>query len=86
MWAVGVISYFLITGEYPFVGDEISPVNEQITEEDPHWNIITVKGFSKHSQDLIKKLLHKVPAKRYSTAQALAHPWFKLAESRMALG
>jgi len=39
----------MLTQEFPFQGDEISPLSEQVVEEDPHWNTIIVRGHSKHS-------------------------------------
>ncbi|XP_043960424.1 death-associated protein kinase 2a [Gambusia affinis] len=77
MWSVGVITYILLSGASPFLGEtkqdtlgNISAVNYEFDEE-----------FFGHTSDLAKKfisqLLEKDKRKRLTIQDALNHPWIK---------
>ncbi|KAJ0001740.1 hypothetical protein NQD34_001536 [Periophthalmus magnuspinnatus] len=82
MWSIGVITYILLSGASPFLGetkqdtlDNITAVNYEFDEE-----------FFCHTSDLAKKfisqLLEKDKQKRLTIQEALNHPWIKSNENK----
>eukprot|EP01117_Protostelium_nocturnum_P000433 TRINITY_DN104_c0_g1_i1.p1 TRINITY_DN104_c0_g1~~TRINITY_DN104_c0_g1_i1.p1 ORF type:complete len:261 (-),score=90.04 TRINITY_DN104_c0_g1_i1:169-951(-) len=75
MWSVGVITYFLLAGFPPFMGEKLTDIVEQILEADfsfpaPYWDEV-----SDVAKDFISKLLVIDPRARATADQALKHPW-----------
>ncbi|XP_051994859.1 serine/threonine-protein kinase 17A-like [Xyrauchen texanus] len=75
MWSIGVLTYVMLTGESPFLGDNkqvtflnISQVNLDYSEE-------VFQGISDLAVDFIQSLLIKNPKKRATAEQCLCHPW-----------
>ncbi|XP_061102061.1 death-associated protein kinase 3-like isoform X1 [Conger conger] len=82
MWSIGVITYILLSGASPFLGDtkqetlaNISAMNYEFDEE-----------FFSHTSELaksfIRQLLEKDVRKRLTIQDALNHPWIKCNEHR----
>lgn len=79
IWAIGVISYILLSGRPPFgnaAGQE-QKVYERIKKADfhfsgPEWNVI-----SDQAKDFIKHLLVIDMSQRPTATQALSHPWLQ---------
>ncbi|KAK1151394.1 hypothetical protein AOXY_G32609 [Acipenser oxyrinchus oxyrinchus] len=74
-WAVGVIAYILLCGYPPFYDENDMELYKQIVKaeyefDSPYWDDI-----SDSAKDFISHLLQKDPGKRYSSEQALQHPW-----------
>jgi calcium/calmodulin-dependent protein kinase I len=75
LWGIGVILYILLCGFPPFYGDNDDEVYDKIVAGNwrflsPYWD-----GVSDSAKDLITNLLVLDPTKRFTAAQALAHPW-----------
>ncbi|NWX44445.1 DAPK3 kinase, partial [Steatornis caripensis] len=77
MWSIGVITYILLSGASPFLGEtkqetltNISAVNYDFDEE-------YFSNTSELAKDFIRRLLVKDPKKRMTIAQSLEHPWIK---------
>lgn len=71
IYAIGVIVYEMVTGRPPFQGVNEHDVLERIKNEEP----VPPSGLVKIPRDLetiCLKCLHKVPSRRYATAQELA--------------
>ncbi|XP_038640146.1 death-associated protein kinase 2 isoform X1 [Scyliorhinus canicula] len=75
MWSIGVITYILLSGASPFLGDtkqetlaNISAMNYDFDEE-------FFSHTSELAKDFIKKLLVKDTRKRLNIKDALSHPW-----------
>uniref|UniRef100_A0A3B4AYE4 non-specific serine/threonine protein kinase n=1 Tax=Periophthalmus magnuspinnatus TaxID=409849 RepID=A0A3B4AYE4_9GOBI len=77
MWSIGVITYILLSGASPFLGetkqdtlDNITAVNYEFDEE-----------FFCHTSDLAKKFISQLlekDKKRLTIQEALNHPWIKV--------
>ncbi|XP_026058544.1 death-associated protein kinase 2 isoform X2 [Carassius auratus] len=77
MWSIGVITYILLSGASPFLGDSkqetlanISAVNFEFDEE-------FFGSTSELAKSFIKQLLVKDTRKRLKIQDALNHPWIK---------
>ncbi|KAJ8417627.1 hypothetical protein AAFF_G00224700 [Aldrovandia affinis] len=85
MWSIGVITYILLSGASPFLGDtkletlaNISAMSYEFDEE-----------FFSHTSELaksfIQQLLEKNTRKRLTIQDALNHPWIKPSNPKQAL-
>ncbi|XP_029952792.1 death-associated protein kinase 2 isoform X2 [Salarias fasciatus] len=77
MWSIGVITYILLSGASPFLGDtkqetlgNISAMNYEFDEE-------LFSNTSELAKSFIKQLLEKDTRKRMTIQDALNHPWIK---------
>uniref|UniRef100_A0A669E370 non-specific serine/threonine protein kinase n=1 Tax=Oreochromis niloticus TaxID=8128 RepID=A0A669E370_ORENI len=85
MWSIGVITYILLSGASPFLGDtkqetlaNISGVNYEFDEE-------FFSSTSELAKNFIRGLLEKETRKRLTIQDALNHPWIKPLNPRQAL-
>ncbi|XP_072453059.1 death-associated protein kinase 1 isoform X2 [Notamacropus eugenii] len=85
MWSIGVITYILLSGTSPFLGDtkqetlaNVSAVNYEFEEE-------FFNNTSALAKDFIRRLLVKDPKKRMTIQDSLQHPWIKPKDSQQAL-
>ena len=79
LWAVGVMTYMLLSGNPPFNGrNEIEVFNKircvDYEFPDKHWSYI-----SSEAKDFIFKMLQPNPDRRLSPEQALSHKWLSVA-------
>ncbi|CAL8261919.1 unnamed protein product [Merluccius merluccius] len=77
MWSIGVITYILLSGASPFLGDtkqetlgNISAMNYDFDEE-------FFSTTSELAKSFIRQLLEKDTRKRMTIQDALNHPWIK---------
>ncbi|XP_077200720.1 death-associated protein kinase 1 [Paroedura picta] len=77
MWSIGVITYILLSGASPFLGEtkqetlaNVSAVNYDFEEE-------FFSNTSALAKDFIRRLLVKDPKKRMTIQDSLQHPWIK---------
>ncbi|XP_036390941.1 death-associated protein kinase 2-like isoform X2 [Megalops cyprinoides] len=85
MWSIGVITYILLSGASPFLGESkqetlgnISAMNYEFDEE-------FFSRTSELAKSFIRQLLEKDKRKRLTIEDALNHPWIKPANPRQAL-
>uniref|UniRef100_A0A8K9Y3A0 Calcium/calmodulin-dependent protein kinase IGa n=1 Tax=Oncorhynchus mykiss TaxID=8022 RepID=A0A8K9Y3A0_ONCMY len=74
-WSIGVITYILLCGYPPFFEDNETRLFAKIMRADyafhsPFWDDI-----SESAKDFIRNMMQKHPNKRFTTEQALRHPW-----------
>ncbi|KAL6483389.1 hypothetical protein MHYP_G00082610 [Metynnis hypsauchen] len=74
-WSIGVITYILLCGYPPFYEDSESLLFSKIKKaeyefDSPFWDDI-----SESAKDFVRNLIQKDPELRYTTEQALKHPW-----------
>ena len=75
MWSVGVLTYVLLTGLSPFLGDDINETYVNITTEKYSFDEPEFNHISGHAKEFIKLLLVTDHEKRMSAAASLYHPW-----------
>lgn len=76
MWAIGVITYFLLCGYTPFDRDTTMEEMQAIINADYKFEpAMYWEGVSESAKDFINKLLTIDPTKRLTAKQALEHPW-----------
>ncbi|XP_006898936.1 PREDICTED: death-associated protein kinase 1 isoform X2 [Elephantulus edwardii] len=85
MWSIGVITYILLSGASPFLGDtkqetlaNVSAVNYEFEDE-------YFSGTSALAKDFIRRLLVKDPKKRMTVKDSLQHPWIKPKDTQQVL-
>ncbi|XP_022618933.1 calcium/calmodulin-dependent protein kinase type 1D-like [Seriola dumerili] len=74
-WSIGVITYILLCGYPPFYEESETRLFSKIMKaqyefDSPFWDDI-----SESAKDFIRNMMQKNPSMRYSTDQALRHPW-----------
>nr|XP_061831148.1 death-associated protein kinase 3-like isoform X3 [Nerophis lumbriciformis] len=82
MWSIGVITYILLSGASPFLGEtkqdtlrNISAVNYDFDEE-------FFCNTSELAKNFISRLLERDKKKRLTIQDALNHPWIKVMSNR----
>ncbi|XP_037109934.1 death-associated protein kinase 2 isoform X2 [Syngnathus acus] len=85
MWSIGVITYVLLSGASPFLGEtkqetlgNISAMSYQFDEE-------FFNNTSELAKSFIRQLLVKDTRKRMNIQEALNHPWIKPHNTRQAM-
>ncbi|XP_047439271.1 calcium/calmodulin-dependent protein kinase type 1D-like [Mugil cephalus] len=74
-WSIGVITYILLCGYPPFFEENETRLYSKIMRAEyafhsPFWDDI-----SESAKDFIRNMMEKNPTKRFTTEQALRHPW-----------
>uniref|UniRef100_A0A8C6PVS1 Calcium/calmodulin-dependent protein kinase IGb n=1 Tax=Nothobranchius furzeri TaxID=105023 RepID=A0A8C6PVS1_NOTFU len=74
-WSIGVITYILLCGYPPFYEENETRLFSKIMKaqydfDSPFWDDI-----SESAKDFIRNMMQKNPSMRYTTEQALRHPW-----------
>uniref|UniRef100_A0A8C5KJK0 Myosin light chain kinase family, member 4 n=1 Tax=Jaculus jaculus TaxID=51337 RepID=A0A8C5KJK0_JACJA len=75
MWSVGVITYMLLSGLSPFLGDSDAETLSNVLA--CRWDLEEeeFQDVSEEAREFISKLLIKEKSWRISASQALGHPW-----------
>uniref|UniRef100_A0A3P9LTU5 Calcium/calmodulin-dependent protein kinase IGa n=1 Tax=Oryzias latipes TaxID=8090 RepID=A0A3P9LTU5_ORYLA len=74
-WSIGVIAYILLCGYPPFFEENETRLFSKIMRAEyafhsPFWDDI-----SESAKDFVRNMMEKNPLKRFTTEQALRHPW-----------
>uniref|UniRef100_UPI00358E46A6 death-associated protein kinase 1-like n=1 Tax=Myxine glutinosa TaxID=7769 RepID=UPI00358E46A6 len=85
MWSIGVITYVLLSGASPFLGDDKQETLTNISAVDYAFDEEYFDQTSDLAKDFIQKLLVKDPRKRMTVEECLAHPWIKPKDTTQAL-
>ncbi|NXP40680.1 KPSH1 kinase, partial [Leiothrix lutea] len=75
MWALGVISYILLSGTMPFEDDNRTRLYRQILKGKYSYSGEPWPSVSNLAKDFIDRLLTVDPSDRMTALQALKHPW-----------
>eukprot|EP00298_Acanthocystis_sp_HF-20_P010681 c18988_g1_i1.p1 GENE.c18988_g1_i1~~c18988_g1_i1.p1 ORF type:complete len:160 (+),score=44.30 c18988_g1_i1:102-581(+) len=79
MWAVGVITYFLLCGEFPFFDDNRDVMFKKILMG--HYSFPENTNefhLSDTAKDFIRRILVTNPSTRMTASQALKHEWLQI--------
>ncbi|KAK4307744.1 hypothetical protein Pmani_020514 [Petrolisthes manimaculis] len=77
MWAIGVITYILVSGSSPFLGDSQQETFNNVTAVDYTFDTQYFSGTSDLAKDFICRLLVKDVRKRMTAKESLSHPWIQ---------
>ncbi|XP_025064169.1 death-associated protein kinase 2 isoform X2 [Alligator sinensis] len=75
MWSIGVITYILLSGASPFLGENKQETLANITAVNYEFDEEFFSHTSDLAKDFIQKLLVKDTRKRLTIQEALSHPW-----------
>lgn len=75
IWAIGVITYFLLCGYTPFDRDSNFDEMQAIIRGDYSFPTEYWRGVSAVAQEFIRRCLTVDPKTRMTAAEALGHPW-----------
>uniref|UniRef100_A0A3B3R4J7 non-specific serine/threonine protein kinase n=1 Tax=Paramormyrops kingsleyae TaxID=1676925 RepID=A0A3B3R4J7_9TELE len=75
MWSIGVLTYVMLTGSSPFLGDNKQETFLNISQGNADYSQDVFEGVSSLAIDFIKTLLVQDPRERPSAEDCLAHPW-----------
>jgi calcium/calmodulin-dependent protein kinase I len=73
MWSVGVVTFILLTGGFPFYDKDSSVTIRKIQKVDYEWD--ESEDVSPQGKAFIAGLLTRDPEKRFTAEQALKHTW-----------
>nr|XP_033776931.1 death-associated protein kinase 2 isoform X1 [Geotrypetes seraphini] len=82
MWSIGVITYILLSGASPFLGESKQETLANITAVNYEFDEEFFSHTSELAKDFIRKLLVKDTRKRFTIQQALSHPWITTHQSK----
>lgn len=85
MWSVGVITYILLSGASPFLGDNKQETLANVSAVDYTFDEEFFSNTSVLAKDFIARLLVKDPKKRMTIQDSLQHPWIKPKDTQQAL-
>uniref|UniRef100_A0A8C4RQU1 Myosin light chain kinase family member 4 n=1 Tax=Erpetoichthys calabaricus TaxID=27687 RepID=A0A8C4RQU1_ERPCA len=75
MWSLGVITYMLLSGLSPFLGENDNETLNNILSCRWDFEEEEFKNVSEEAKDFIRKLLIKDKSWRISATESLKHPW-----------
>lgn len=85
MWSVGVITYILLSGASPFLGDNKQETLANVSAVDYTFDEEFFSNTSVLAKDFIARLLVKDPKKRMTIQDSLQHPWIKPKDTQQVL-
>lgn len=77
MWAIGVMTFYMMAGEYPFTGATTEAVRRAICKGRCSFSTGRLALFPL-LRDFLGRLLVRNPHKRMTAREALKHPWIKV--------
>ncbi|KAI0160325.1 Pkinase-domain-containing protein [Xylariaceae sp. FL1272] len=75
MWSMGVITYTLLCGYSPFRSENLQDLIDECSTANVVFHERYWRDVSDDAKDFILKLLRPVPEDRWTSTQALKHPW-----------
>ncbi|NXO95357.1 MYLK2 kinase, partial [Certhia brachydactyla] len=75
MWSMGVITYMLLSGLSPFLGDDDTETLNNVLSANWYFDEETFESVSNEAKDFVSNLIIKDKSARMSADQCLQHPW-----------
>ncbi|XP_069507101.1 myosin light chain kinase 2, skeletal/cardiac muscle isoform X2 [Ambystoma mexicanum] len=75
MWSLGVITYMMLSGLSPFLGDNDTETMNNVLSSEVDFNEEPFENVSDEAKDFISNLLVREKSGRLSAGQCLRHPW-----------
>ncbi|XP_042321087.1 myosin light chain kinase 2, skeletal/cardiac muscle [Sceloporus undulatus] len=75
MWSMGVITYMLLSGLSPFLGDNDTETLNNVLAANWYFDEEAFEGISEEAKDFVSNLIIKDKSGRMNAAQCLQHPW-----------
>ncbi|NWH80224.1 MYLK2 kinase, partial [Piaya cayana] len=75
MWSMGVITYMLLSGLSPFLGDNDTETLNNVLAANWYFDEETFESVSDEAKDFVSNLIIKEKSGRMSAGQCLEHPW-----------
>ncbi|NXT70017.1 MYLK2 kinase, partial [Chaetops frenatus] len=75
MWSMGVITYMLLSGLSPFLGDDDTETLNNVLAANWYFDEETFESVSEEAKDFVSNLIIKDKSARMSADQCLQHPW-----------
>ncbi|NXB12481.1 MYLK2 kinase, partial [Cnemophilus loriae] len=75
MWSMGVITYMLLSGLSPFLGDDDTETLNNVLAANWYFDEETFESVSDEAKDFVSNLIIKDKSARMSAGQCLQHPW-----------
>ncbi|KAJ8794317.1 hypothetical protein J1605_003274 [Eschrichtius robustus] len=75
MWSLGVITYMLLSGLSPFLGDDDTETLNNVLAGNWYFDEETFEAVSDEAKDFVSNLIVKDQRARMNAAQCLTHPW-----------
>ncbi|KAG7334796.1 hypothetical protein KOW79_001392 [Hemibagrus wyckioides] len=75
MWSIGVLTYVMLTGESPFLGDEKKETYLNVSKGIVDYSEEVFEGISHLAVDFLKSLLKLDPRTRVTAEECLSHLW-----------
>ncbi|NXL51483.1 MYLK2 kinase, partial [Podilymbus podiceps] len=75
MWSMGVITYMLLSGLSPFLGDNDTETLNNVLAANWYFDEETFESVSEEAKDFVSNLIIKEKSARMSAGQCLQHPW-----------
>ncbi|XP_018601277.1 death-associated protein kinase 3 [Scleropages formosus] len=82
MWSIGVITYILLSGASPFLGETKQETLTNISAVDYDFDEEFFGNTSELAKDFIRRLLVRDPKKRMTIEESLEHSWIKVIKRR----
>ncbi|XP_049319185.1 myosin light chain kinase 2, skeletal/cardiac muscle isoform X1 [Astyanax mexicanus] len=75
MWTLGVVTYMLLSGLSPFLGDDDSQTLNNVLTVNWYFDEDAFEHVSDDAKDFVSNLLIRERSGRFSATQCLKHPW-----------
>ncbi|XP_061077566.1 death-associated protein kinase 2-like isoform X2 [Conger conger] len=85
MWSIGVITYILLSGASPFLGESKQETLANISAMSYEFDEEFFSHTSELAKSFIRQLLEKDTRKRLTIQDALNHPWIKPVNPKQAM-
>lgn len=74
VWAIGIMTYMMLVGEYPFKGETTSEVKKAIKDQEIKFPVEI--SITDEAKELISKMLQKKPENRLKMLDFESLKWF----------